>query len=46
MNRHRERLGRNPRIGMIYRGWDRRSQEDRDAVLASAEQLLEQLDTL
>ncbi len=46
MDRHRELLSRNPRIGMIYRSWDRRSAADREAVLASAEQLLVNLNAL
>ncbi|MEM1411620.1 MAG: cryptochrome/photolyase family protein [Pseudomonadota bacterium] len=46
MNRHRERLVRNPRIGMIYRSWDRMAEDKREAVLASAEAILDSLDDL
>jgi deoxyribodipyrimidine photolyase-related protein len=46
MDRHRERLERNPRIGMIYRSWDRMDEDKRAAVLESAETLLGKLDQL
>lgn len=46
MDRHRERLENNPRIGMIYRSWDRMDDDKRAAVLDSAERLLDQLHTL
>lgn len=46
MDRHRERFERNPRIGMIYRGWDRMDGERREAILDHAEALLERLDDL
>ena len=46
MDRHRERLARNPRIGMIYRSWDRMDADRRQALLDSAESLLENLDAL
>ncbi|MEJ2534716.1 MAG: cryptochrome/photolyase family protein [Gammaproteobacteria bacterium] len=44
MDRHRERFERNPRIGMIYRSWDRMDSERRDAIREHAERLLENLD--
>lgn len=46
MNRHRERLENNPRIGMIYRSWDRMDEEKRKAVLETAEGMLGDLDGL
>jgi deoxyribodipyrimidine photolyase-related protein len=46
MNRHRDELSRNPRIGMIYRSWDRMNEEHRDEVLKTAEAVLDQLDDL
>jgi deoxyribodipyrimidine photolyase-related protein len=46
MVRHRERLARNPRIGMIYRSWDRMAEDKRQAVWDSAEALLADLDSL
>jgi deoxyribodipyrimidine photolyase-related protein len=46
MDRHRERLERNPRIGMVYRSWDRMDKDKRAAVLESAETLLGKLDQL
>ena len=36
-DRHREKLERNPRIGMVYRNWDKMSGEVRAEVLAQAE---------
>ncbi len=46
MDWHRERLERNPRIGMVYRSWDRMDEDKRAAVLESAEALLGKLDQL
>jgi len=46
MVRHRERLAANPRIGMIYRSWDRQSEETREATLARADWCLQHLDRL
>jgi len=46
MVRHRERFSGNPRIGMIYRSWDRMSEQSRSETLARATWLLENLDRL
>ncbi len=46
MQRHRERLAANPRIGMIYRNWDRQAPEQREATLARAQWCLQHLDQL
>jgi deoxyribodipyrimidine photolyase-related protein len=46
MQRHRERFGSNPRIGMIYRSWDRMDEDKREAILASAEQVLGNIESL
>jgi deoxyribodipyrimidine photolyase-related protein len=46
MQRHRERLENNPRIGMVYRSWDRMDADQREALLGHAETLLERLDEL
>ena len=45
-DRHREKLERNPRIGMVYRTWDKMSGEARVATLEQAEMYLEQLEAL
>jgi deoxyribodipyrimidine photolyase-related protein len=45
-HRHRARLERNPRIGMVYRSWDRMADEQRRALLAHGDWLLEHVDTL
>ncbi|MFY8272819.1 cryptochrome/photolyase family protein [Pseudoalteromonas sp. SSDWG2] len=37
MDRHRARFGNNHRIGMIYRNWDKQSEEARNAVLGRAQ---------
>jgi deoxyribodipyrimidine photolyase-related protein len=34
--RHRERLGRNPRLGMTYRTWDKKTAEEQTATLRQA----------
>ncbi len=36
MIRHREKLATNPRIGMIYGSWDRKSPQEQEATLARA----------
>ena len=46
MVRHRDRFDSNPRIGMIYRSWDRMDEDRRDAILDSAEQVLENIESL
>ena len=46
MVRHRDRFQQNQRIGMIYRNWDRMQTAARDEVLARAEWVLANLDTL
>jgi deoxyribodipyrimidine photolyase-related protein len=38
--RHRERFGRHPRLGALYRTWDRFAETERAAVLASADAVL------
>jgi len=46
MLRHRERFAANPRIGMVYRNWDRQSPETRQATLARADWCLRHIDEL
>ncbi len=46
MDRHRDRLADNPRIGMLYKNWDRQSKQSRDAVLARAEHNLVNIENL
>jgi deoxyribodipyrimidine photolyase-related protein len=36
-NRHRDRLQKIPRVGMMYRTWDRMNGEDRDQILQQAD---------
>ena len=44
LNRHRERFARNPRMGQMYRVWDRMDAGHRAAVLADAAAWLSRLD--
>ena len=44
--RNREFLERNPRIGMMYRTWDRMAQSDKQAILQQADNLLLNLNSL
>ncbi len=44
MDRHRERLETNPRIGRIYATWDRMGEDKQRAYLDSAEAFLETLE--
>lgn len=46
MHRHRERFESNPRIGMIYRNFDKMDEKVRKATLKRAGQLLADLDSL
>lgn len=46
MVKHRERLSKNHRIGMIYGNWDKQSDDQKQAVLARAEWCLQNIDTL
>ncbi len=41
MARHRERLSSNPRIGMLYRTWDRFDDDEQRAILETAETFLD-----
>lgn len=44
--RHRGRLERNPRIGMVYRTWDKMAPDQRSALLARGDWLLENVNAL
>lgn len=44
LDRHREKLKANPRMGQMYRVWDGMAVEHRQAVLAGAEAMLGRLD--
>jgi deoxyribodipyrimidine photolyase-related protein len=46
MVQHRSRLQRNPRIGMVYRNWDKQSEEQRSATLERAQWCLQHIDSL
>ncbi|PPK50385.1 cryptochrome/photolyase family protein [Marinobacter persicus] len=46
IDRHRDDFASNPRMGMMYRNWDKQAPERRAALLRRAEQLLEQIETL
>ncbi|MEL6838369.1 MAG: cryptochrome/photolyase family protein [Pseudomonadota bacterium] len=44
LNRHRDRFSGNPRMGNMYRVWDRMDAERRDLVLSEADAFLKRLD--
>jgi len=46
MLRHRERLGTNPRIAMLYKNWDKRTPEAQQAILERAQWCIENLNEL
>jgi len=46
LNRHRKRLGDNPRMKLVYANWDRQAPAQRKEVLATAEAYLNRLNTL
>jgi len=45
-DRHRDKLEKNPRIGMVYRTWDKMGQEQQEAVRLQAREYLSRMDTL
>lgn len=45
-DRHREQLEGNPRIGMVYRTWDRMGEEKQAQIRREAEAYLERIDDL
>ena len=46
LNRHRALLKNNPRMGMMYRTWERMSAQDRRAALARADRYLADVEAL
>lgn len=46
MTRHRERLEQNPRTGMLFGNWDKRKEQDKQAILSRAEWCLEHIEEL
>ncbi len=45
-DRHRDKLGNNPRIGMMYRIWDKQSSEDKAAILKQADWVKENVNEI
>lgn len=45
IERNRDRFQNNPRMAVIYRGWDKRDAGQREAILGDATDWLERLDT-
>ena len=46
IDRHKDLLSSNPRMGLILGGWRKRSDDDREVVLNWAERTLEQIEAL
>jgi deoxyribodipyrimidine photolyase-related protein len=46
MNKHRDRLGKNPRIGMVYRNWDKQTEAMQTATLVRGNWCLENIEAL
>ncbi|MEC7939789.1 MAG: cryptochrome/photolyase family protein [Pseudomonadota bacterium] len=46
MNKHRDALNRNPRMGMLYRSWDNMDEKEQQVILDTAEQRLMNLENL
>jgi len=46
IDRNKEKLGKNPRMGMIYRVWDKNSEEKKNQILQQADTYLHQLNEL
>ncbi len=45
-HRHREKLYNNPRIGMMYKTWDRMESKEQQQILLQAEKYLSKIDNL
>jgi deoxyribodipyrimidine photolyase-related protein len=45
-DRHEDKLGNNPRIGMMYRVWNKKSAEDKEAILKQAAVYKEKINEL
>lgn len=46
MQKHRERLEKNPRIGMVYRNWDKQDESLRQATLEQGNNYLNNIEKL
>lgn len=46
MLKHRDRLASNPRLGMLYKNWDKRDEQSQQAVLDRARWCIENLNAL
>lgn len=46
MNKHQKRLATNPRIAMIYRSWDNMDEQQRQAILDTAELYITHMESL
>jgi len=44
LTRHRDKFEGNPRMGQMYRVWDKMAEDRRDAVLKTADHVLERID--
>jgi deoxyribodipyrimidine photolyase-related protein len=44
LDRHRDRLGKNPRLGQVYRTWDRMGEDRKQQVRRDARRFLEELE--
>ena len=45
-NRHRQRLGKNPRVAMMYRVWDRMDSQEKKKIINQAEIYLKDINSL
>jgi deoxyribodipyrimidine photolyase-related protein len=46
LDRHRDRFANNQRMSMMYRQWDKRDEGEREAILAQAQQYLDNIEEL
>lgn len=46
MDKHEERLSRNPRIGMVYKNWQKQAPEQRQATLDRAKWCIDNIESL
>jgi deoxyribodipyrimidine photolyase-related protein len=46
LDRHQDKLGNNHRLRMIYRNWEKRDKQEKEAVLSTAQYYLDHIETL
>ena len=46
MNKHADALRQNPRTNLVFKGWDRKTEDERGLVLQKAQEVVDSLESL